>query len=982
MKKLLYILIPFSLLLISGIGEHIVPFANKDSEKWADSVLAQMTDDEIIGQLFMVAAYSGKGTAHEDEISKLIRDQKIGGLIFFQGGPMRQATLTNKYQKLSKTPLFIAMDAEWGLAMRLDSVESFPKQMTLGALQNDTLIYQMGKMVALQCKRMGVHINFAPVVDINSNPANPVIGIRSFGEDKELVARKGLAYMKGMQDLNILTTAKHFPGHGDTESDSHVSLPVVNQTKANIETTEMYPFKELINQGLTGMMVAHLHIPAYDNSPNKAASLSKTIVTDVLKKDLGFNGLIFTDALNMKGVSSYYKPGEVDVKALLAGNDVLLFAENVPLAIKKIQKAINDKEISRDEVVARAKKILMAKYWCGLNKPQEIILDNLYQDLNNSYQKAFIQTLYNKSATVVKNDGDLFPIKFADLKKVTAISIGSSEGSVEWYKQLEKYKNIEYTALSKTISDSTITQLTNQCANSDVVIIGIHQVNSYAIKTYGISESSKKLITALITLNKKVILCLFGTPYAIKYFSGADAIICLYEDNAFTGRTAGQIIFGGMPYNGKLPVSVSTTKNNIGLESIYIQKMQYGFPEQVRMDSKTLQKIDTIALRAIKEGTMPGCQVVVIKDGMMIYQKNFGYHTYDKKIPVTDESLYDIASISKVAGTLQAAMFLYDRGLLDVNKKASYYLPELIGTNKEDLYLDDILTHQAGLQAFLPHWKRTVDTTFMPTFYRTVRSDSFPNMVTPNLFSCVGMEDSLWKWTVESPLLARPKKGKKLLPYHYVYSDLAFYILKRIVEKQLDMPMEDFLKDNIYDPLCLDDLMYTPLDQGIDIQRITPTELDKYFRKCLVQGTVHDPGAAMIGGVGGHAGLFANAHDLSLLMYMNLLQGYYGDYRFITPPTLKKFITPPFSTNRRGLGWDKPEPKSGGPCSYLASDNTFGHTGFTGTCAWVDPDLQLVYVFLSNRVNPDASNNRLIRDGIRTQIQTVIYRSILNFKEQ
>lgn len=971
-----------ALCISSGTQQRQPPFASTAGERWADSVLTQLSEEACIGQLFMVAAYSNKGPAHEDEVRQLIREQQIGGVLFFQGGPVRQAILTNDYQRISKTPLFVAMDAEWGLGMRLDSVLHFPKQMTLGALTEDTLIYKMGKAVAQQCKRLGVHINFAPVVDINNNPNNPVIGIRSFGEDKFAVARKGIAYMKGMQAEHILTTAKHFPGHGDTESDSHHSLPVIPHAKTSIETTELYPFKALIQEGLTGMMVAHLHIPAYDNTPNRAASLSKTMVTDVLQRDLGFEGLIFTDALNMKGVSSYYKPGEVDVKALLAGNDVLLFAENVPIAIKKIQKAVQDKDISWEEIRRRVKKILMAKYWCGLHQPQNITIETLSEDLHTSSTKAFIQTLYDKAGTLVRHNNSLLPIKNPDIIPYTAISIGSTDVTPEWIKGLQRYGIEKSICIPKTFSDSILTGIVSRCQTTDVVIVGVHQVNAYNTKTFGISESTKKLLLQLRAAQKQVIVCLFGTPYALKYFSSADAVLCLYEDNVFTARTATHLLMGALPTAGKLPVNVAPFLIHTGIQTERQSIVQYGYPEQVRMDNKTLQRIDTIALRAIAEGTMPGCQVVVIKNGMMVYRKNFGYHTYDKKTPVDDETLYDIASITKVAGTLQAAMFLYERGLLDVHKKASYYLPELVGTNKENLVLDDILTHQAGLQAFLPHWKKTVDTGFMRSYYRSVQSDSFPNHVAHQLYSIASLEDSLWKWTIESPLLPYPRKGRKILPYSYVYSDLAFYILKRIVEQQLQMPIEDFVQQFIFDPMLLDDIVYTPLSNGIDAQRIPPTEADRYFRKQLVQGTVHDPGAAMLGGVGGHAGLFANAHDLSLLMLMNLQQGYYGQYRYLQPSTLQTFITPPFITNRRGYGWDKPEPRGGGPCSYLASDRTFGHTGFTGTCVWVDPDQQLVYVFLSNRVYPDASNNRLIRDGIRTQIQTVIYRSILNYREQ
>lgn len=987
-KKYLKFIGLLSIILIfiasAATWEKPEPFKVDGAEAWADSVLKTMTDEEALGQLFMVAAYSNKNEAHTKEIEQLIQNNKIGGLIFFQGGPVRQAQLTNQYQALSKVPLFIAMDAEWGLGMRLDSTLNFPKQMTLGAIQDNHSVYTMGVEIGKQCQRLGVHINFAPVVDINSNAENPVIGVRSFGEDKFNVTSKGIAYMKGMQSVRVMANAKHFPGHGDTNADSHHSLPVINRTKKELDEEELYPFKQLIDSGVGSVIVAHIHVPALDNSTTKVSTLSKPIVTDLLKNELGFRGLVFTDALNMKGVSSLYKPGEVDVKALLAGNDVLLFAENVPLAIKKILKAINDKDITIEEVHARVKKILMAKYWAGLNNLKKIETENLYQDLNNQGAKAVINNLYKQAITVVRNDAKLIPFKYLDTTSFASVSVSYNGADNVFQKTLSNYAPFDHYSIDKTISDTTVIALVNKLKKYEVVVVGIHQVNSYNTKTYGITPSTKAFIQKLQEEHPRVVVTVFGIPYALKYFSDTKRLICANEDNAYTHELIPQVLFGALGANGKLPVTVNTDiKINTGLSITSSNtRLRYDLPENLRMDSKTLAKIDTIVLHAIKEGAMPGCQVVVAKKGAVIYNKSFGYFTYDNKVPVTSTTLYDIASVTKVAGTLQAIMFLQERDLINLNNKISVYLPDLLGTNKEDLVIRDILLHQAGLQPFLPHWRKTIDSsTFSQKFYRTIKSDSFPNMVIPGLYSVAGMEDSLWKWTVQSEMMPHPKHGRKVLPYNYVYSDLGFYIMKRLAESLLDQPLEDFLKQNFYDPMCLQNFYYNPLENGVDASRITPTEQDKYFRKALVLGTVHDPGAALLGGVGGHAGIFSNAEDLATLMQMNLQMGFYGDYRFLLPETVKLFSQQQTSRNRRGLGWDKPQQSSGGPCSYLVSASTYGHTGFTGTCAWVDPDQELVYIFLSNRVYPDANNTRLIRDGIRTQIQTVIYKSILNFRE-
>jgi beta-N-acetylhexosaminidase len=960
----------------------------EQQEHWVDSVLASMSPEERIGQLFMVAAYSNRNEQHYSEIDELIKNYNIGGLIFFQGGPVRQAILTNRYQSKSKVPLFIAMDAEWGLSMRLDSTMSFPKQMTLGAIADDRYVYQMGKEIAMQCRRLGVQINFAPVVDVNSNPANPIIGMRSFGEDKVNVASKGIAYMKGMQDHKVMANAKHFPGHGDSETDSHLTLPVINQPKERLADIELYPFKRLIEDSLMSVMVAHLYVPAYDNTPNKATTLSKAVVTDLLKNELGFKGLVFTDALNMKGVSSFYKPGEVDLLALLAGNDVLLFAENVPVAIKKIQKAIKSKDITQEEIDERVKKILRAKYWAGLHEPKPIDLNNLYNDLNNPSAQALKQVLYEQALTVVKNDKDFLPIKIVDTTSFASVSIGIEKGNT-FQMNLDHYASFDhYAVANKNAADTTYDHLFEKLKDYEVVVVGLHNTSAFNSVSFGISDASKRFIEKLNS-KTKVILSVFGNPYSLKYFTSSKNLICAYEDNETTQRIVPQLIFGAIPSTASLPVSADPTMKagQRSLISTTFQRLRYGLPELAGIDSRTLSKIDTIAMKAIAEGATPGCQVLVARNGMVVFNKSYGYLSYDKTQPVNNNTLYDIASISKVAGTLQAVMFLQERGLIDLDKKASYYLTDLKGTNKEDLYLKDILTHQAGLTPFIPHWKKTVDSSgFCKAYYSSAKDSLYCNEVIPGLYSIASMEDSLWKWTIESDLLKKPKPKRRRAPepkhYDYVYSDLGFYIMKRVVEKQINQPMDEFLQQNIYDRLGLATMTYKPLGKKIAPERIAPTEEDKYFRKCLVRCTVHDPGAAMLGGVAGHAGIFSNAGDLATLMQMNLQLGMYGGQRYLLPETLPLFTKRQFDRNRRGLGWDKPENSGGGPTSDNASPNTYGHTGFTGTAAWVDPDQNLIYIFLSNRIYTDAGNTKLIKWGTRTSVQDVIYQSILNFSDR
>lgn len=944
--------------------------------KWVDSVFSRLSEEQKVGQLFMVAAYSNKDAKHVTEIEKLVTEYNIGGLIFFQGGPVRQAVLTNHYQKLAKVPLFIAMDAEWGLGMRLDSTISYPKQMTLGAIQDNKYVYKMGEEIARQCRRLGVQINFAPVVDVNSNPANPVIGIRSFGEDKQNVAAKGVAYMKGMQDHGVMANAKHFPGHGDAGSDSHLTLPVINHSKDRLQELELYPFYELIREDVKSIMVAHLHVPAYDNTPNLATTLSKAVVTNLLKEDMKFQGLIFTDALNMKGVANFYKPGEVDVLALLAGNDVLLYPEDVPTAVKRILKAIKKGEISQAEVDRRVKKILSGKYWAGLDAEKFVKVDSIYDDLNSTSGKAVQHELYEKALTLVKNTGDLIPFTLLDTTSFASVSIGADVGN-EFQKSLSRYAAFSHYAVpNKHAEEAYYDQVLQKLSSAEVIMVGVHATNPWNSRDYGLSDNAKKFLDKLYLKNDNVIVSVFGTPYSLKFFSGAPQLICAYEDNAETRNLVPQLIFGAIPAMGKLPVSVLPDfPINTGIETPQVFRLRYGYPENAGLDGKILNKIDSIALKSIADQATPGCQILIAKDGKVVYNKSFGHYTYDSASPVTENTIYDIASITKVAGTLQAVMFLYDRGLLDLDKKASYYLSDLKGTNKEDLILKDILTHQAGLIPYIPHWRKTIDSgAFNPQFYSNIKSKEFPNEVCEGLFASESMSDTLWKWTVESDLLRKRKREK----YGYVYSDLGFYIMKRIAESLLNQPIAAFMEQNFYNPLGLTSLTYRPLEK-YSVELITPTENDVFFRHKLVRGTVHDQGAAMLGGVGGHAGLFSNATDLAVLLQMNLQNGYYGGQRYFLPETIPYFSKKQYSKNRRGLGWDKPEPEGGGPTSDFCSPNTFGHTGFTGTAAWIDPDHNLVYVFLSNRIYPDCSNTKLIRENVRTNIQDLIYKSILQY---
>ncbi|WP_460921668.1 glycoside hydrolase family 3 N-terminal domain-containing protein [Pontibacter brevis] len=949
---------------------------NEKEKNWVDSVMTTLSPDQRIGQLFMVAAYSNKNEKHFREIDTLVSRYGVGGIMFMQGGPMRQAMLTNRFQRQAKVPMLIAMDAEWGLDMRLDSSMHFARQMTLGAISDEKYIYLMGREIALKMKRMGVNVSFSPVLDVNVNAANPVIGSRSFGESTEEVTRRGIAYIKGLQDHGVMAVAKHFPGHGDTDTDSHLSLPIVPHDIKRLTEVELYPFKKSFEAGVMGVMVAHLYTPSIDSTRNLATTLSRPLVTGLLKEKMKYKGLVFTDALNMKGVSSYYKPGVVDLKALLAGNDVLLFPEDVPAAIVKIREAIATKQLTQDEVDQHVRKILHAKYWAGLNNYKPVVLENLKEEVDRPLSTVVQEQLYEHSVTVVQNKSNLIPFRNLDTLSIASVAIGAPAKNV-FQETLGNYAPLnKFNITDRFAPDSAFTKIIPQLKDNDLVVVSIHNMNITPAKNFGIGVGTRAFIKYLQErTNKKVVVVVMGNAYSLKFFEGSNWLVCGYEDNPVAQSLVPQVLFGARPAKGKLPVTASATyKSGTGISTQAIGRLKYGTPESVGMSSKVLQQIDNVATEAIAYAATPGAQVMVVKDGTVIFDKSYGHYTYDKQKPVTRNTVYDVASITKVAATLQAIMFLKDQGKINLDAKVSTYLPELKGTNKESIVLRDVLTHQAGLLAGLPNWQKTlasVETKQM--FYASNRSDSYPNEVVPGFYSIKTMEDSLWTWTVKSRMLP-PKKGGK--GYDYKYSDLDFYVLKRVAEKMLNQPLDEFLDQNFYAPLGLSTMTYKPLlKHSRDV--IAPTEDDKYFRHNLVWGSVHDQSAAMLGGVAGHAGLFSNANDLAVLLQMNLQNGYYGGHKYFNTNVVTEFSKRNSTDSRRGLGWDKPEPEGHGPTSDLAPMSTFGHTGFTGTGAWVDPENKLIYIFLSNRVFPDGGNNKLLKYNIRTRIHDVVYKAII-----
>ncbi len=935
---------------------------------WTENTFDSLSVDERIAQLFMIEVRPTYGSKHLAEVVSTIQNHQVGGVIFFKGDPTQQVKLTNKFQAMSKTKMLVAIDGEWGLAMRLNNTISYPYQLGLGAIQNESVIYDMGKEIGRQCKRIGVHINFAPVIDVNNNPNNPVINYRSFGENPTNVCKKGWAYASGMQDAGIIACAKHFPGHGDTDVDSHKDLPVINHSMERLREIEFQPFQFLINQGVMSVMTAHLYIPAIDSRKNIAVSISDKAINGILRREMGFTGLSFTDALNMQGVAKYHTNGELELKALAAGNDILLSPGDIPRATRLIKRAIKEGRLSEDYVFGKVMKVLNYKHAMGLHEFERIKEENIEEDLNRTSAKYVNYRLVEQELCLAKDDNLIVPINTDDNKKVISIAIGHG-GTTKFQKELETFGVDKYISISKNASAAQYNTLSKQLKDYDVAIISLHKTSKYP-PHYGVTAQSAQFIRNANKTNN-TLLVNFGNPYNLKSFSGQKSVLLAYEDLAANQKKAAQAVFGVIGVNGLLPITVGDEfVADMGVTTEPLSELNTGIPEEVGMSSTKLSKIDVIAKNAINSGATPGCQVFVAKNGRVVYNKSFGKHVFGESQSVQNSDLYDLASITKVAATTVTLMKLVEDGRLSLDDKMSKYLPELKKTNKDYVTIRMVLEHKAGLKDWIPFYYETIqDINVYDSIYSKVSSDTQNIYVGNGIYMLNSYKDCIMQRIYDSELRTIGK---------YKYSDLGMILMKELIERLTGTPFNEFVESVYYEPMGIERLTFLPLEKFANNQ-IVPTSLSPDMRQGLVHGTVHDPAAAMLGGVSGHAGLFGNAESLAALMQMLLNGGVYNNVRYLNRETISNFTKKQAYDSRRGLGWDKPEMNrsKGNPASDFASAQCFGHTGFTGTMVWADPKHDLIYVFLSNRVHPTQDNRKLIRDGVRTNIMDVIYKSFL-----
>ena len=953
---------------------------SQECKEWVESRLAKMTLKEKIGQLFIHTVPLHDTEANRKNIRNAIKEYKIGGILFSDGKVVNQVTLTNYAQELADIPLMITFDGEWGLNMRLKEIPAFSRNRVMGCIQDNELLYEYGKEVARQFREIGVHVNFAPVADVDNNPLNPVINTRSFGGDVRNVTGKVIAYSRGLEDGGVLSVSKHFPGHGDTNVDSHKALPILKFTRERLDSIEMYPFRKAIEAGLGGVMVGHLEIPALSKKPS---SLSPEIL-DILQEEFGFKGIAFTDALEMKGVSNNLN---VCAQALMAGNDMLLPPRNLKREMDGVLAAVKAGKLTEEYLTEKCRKVLTFKYALGLHEPPFIQLSGIEKRLNRPSTQDLRDRLEKAAVTVVGNEGGVLPMD-VDLKNTAILNIGkSSEGKI-FHQQLNKYMKVDRILAHP----DSITTLSKRLAKYDRVIVAIH-TEKYAAYQGMLATLASKLPLSYV----------YFTPLKNIYRKGvawkkAASVILGHVGSATVQQFVAEVMMGREKATGRISVEVKDYR--LPGEGVDLESTKKYRPEDYGMDASVLSKVDEIALEGIKAKAYPGCQVLIMKDGLPVYDKCFGTFTYEDSKKVEPEHLYDIASLTKTTGTLLAVMKLYDEGKFGLTDPISKYVPAMKGSRKGRITIEDLLYHQSGLPGSHPFYREAInDSSYTGGFFKgridanhhlrvdrrlyvvddfkykdeylsSASSEDYPLQVAENLFVSPSFPEKILEMIASDKVPLRDRR--------YRYSCLNFVLLKEMVEQISGMPMDEYLEKEFYAPMGMKSTLYNPL-RRFQPEQIVPTIQKDYLRgRKELRGYVHDEIAAFMGGVSGNAGLFSNARDVAKVYQMLADGGQYGGKRYLSLETCQLFMNKKSRISRRTLGFDKPEPTPGkGPCADEAPKEVVGHTGFTGTCAWADPKNGLVFVFISNRIYPRPFDHKgLMTLKIRPRIQQLMYQAL------
>lgn len=958
---------------------------DKDCRHWVDSIMDKLSFKEKVGQLFIYTIAPVDTKRNLELLREAVDTYKVGGLLFSGGKMQTQVDLTNRAQKQAKVPVMITFDGEWGLAMRLRGTPIFPRNMVLGCIRDNQLIYEYGSEVARQCRQIGVQVNFAPVADVNINPKNPVINTRSFGEDPIQVADKVIAYASGLEGGGVLSVCKHFPGHGDTDVDSHKALPVLPFTRERLDSVELYPFKKAIRAGLGGMMVGHLQVPVIEPIGGLPSSLSRNVVYDLLTDELAFKGLIFTDALAMKGVSGN---GYVSLQALKAGNDMVLAPRNLKEEIPAVLEAVEKGELTKEDIENKCRKVLTYKYVLGLKKKPHIQLSGLEQRINSPQTRDLIRRLNLAAITVLNNKNHILPLHVDKEQTIALLEVGKPGETEILAKQMSRYTSLARFRLRPNQTEEENQRLRDSLATYKRIVVSVSEQRLAPYHSFFTKFAPESPAIYLFFTPGKMMLQIH------RAVSHASAVVLGHSHTSDVQRQVADVLFAKATADGRLSASVGGLFPTGAGVTITPKTPLHFIPEEYGLSSALLKKIDTIALDGIQQGAYPGCQVVVLKNGHIMVDKSFGTYTGKGSPRVESTNIYDLASLSKTTGTLLAVMKLYDKGRFNLTDKISDYLPFLQRTDKKDITIQEILYHQSGLPSWLPFYQETIDKDSYDGRLFSARKDAHhpvqigtTTWVNPKFkFKSeyispvktgdytIQICDSLWlnrsfRKVIEEKIVEAPLKQKR-----YVYSDIGFILLGMLVEQLAGMPMEAYLQREFYEPMGLERTGYLLLRRFAKSE-IVPSNKDRFLRKETLQGYVHDEASAFFGGLAGNAGLFSTAREVARVYQMLLNGGEIDGQRYLSKETCNLFTTEVSKISRRGLGFDKPdmEDSKKGNCTSGVPAEVYGHTGFTGTCAWVDPVNDLVYVFLSNRIYPNVTNRKLNQLHIRERIQEAIY---------
>lgn len=992
MVKILQLLGSFMLMLLAGPTSHLPATPDSSTlldeveslppagQAWVDSIYATLTPRQQVAQLFVPHLVISDNEAGRATLARLCKTDGVGGILLGKGTIDSYAALINYAQSISKVPLLVTLDGEWGMAMRLKDAPRFPYNMALGAIQDPSLLYDYGFELARECRELGISVDFAPVLDVNSNPSNPVIGFRSYGENPRMVSRLGVAFSRGLEAGGVMSVGKHFPGHGDTSADSHKSLPTIDHTRAEMQSVDLVPFADYIDAGLSGVMVGHLNVPSLDPS-GRPASLSEPITTGLLRNEMGFRGMIWTDALEMKGAN--VAGSNNCVEALKAGADVLLGSASPSSDIDAVMKAVESGEISRSVIEERCRRILAYKYACGLSDYRPINRSGLSARINSQTAADLNQRLANAAVTLLSNSENLVPVPSLESNRVAVVSIGAP-ASNEFSDLCVKYVDCPaYSVTEKSpLAASTLDRLHN---DTDIIVVGVFSYSAWAREAYSKITSS----------DASVIPVFFINPYKMALFGNLDKapeLMAVYDDTPALRRAAAMGVFGGIGIDGRFPVNVEgVAKAGTGLDTRK-SRLGYASPESEGFTEELAVRIDSIVKNAITEKAFPGCQVLVAKDGNVVFDKAYGHLSYAQGSPAVDSrTLYDIASMSKATATMSGMMKAYDEGLLRPDQRLGDLLPE-IPADKADLRISQLLFHESGMPATLNMYRLMMDTASYSGPLTTARATATNTIkLAPRMFgnknarlrSDISTTDKT-EAPVARGIYAQPQAYDTIMSriYNiglrktkaYNYSCLNFAILADLQQRITGVDLDQWVDTEIFGPLGANLTGYRP-SLWYPVEKIAPTEHDPFLRRQTVQGYVHDEMAAFSGGVLGNAGLFSTSGDIAKLCQMWLNGGVYGPEQILQPSTIKLFTSTKSPTAERTLGFDlvsnyKSLKESGAPL------NTFGHTGFTGTCFWVDPENGIIFVFLSNRVNPSRTNAAFSRLNPRAAILSAIYSSL------